>query len=246
MSGHSKWATIKRQKGVNDTKRGQVFTKLSAAISIAVREGGGVLDPASNFKLRLAIDAARSANMPKENIERAIKRATGKQEGQLEGAIYEGFGPGGVSVIVQAATDNKQRTISEIKSTFDKNGGSLGVPGAVSYQFSQKGLITLEKNKKNLDEFLLIAAEAGAEDVEEAGDEVMIYTQLEDLNKIREVLQKQNLSIKNAEFIWKPLTLVKITDPEKLNKIISLLEKLEDLTDVQKVYANFDLEDQLI
>src|SRR5664279_1489145 len=145
MSGHSKWKTIKRQKGANDQKRGQIFTKLSNAISIAVREGGGVADPESNFRLRLAIEAARSANMPKENIERAIERAANKQGSGLEEAVYEGFGPGGFSVIVEAFTDNKQRTVAEVKNIFNKNGGNIGSQGSVMYQFDKKGMVMVDK-----------------------------------------------------------------------------------------------------
>src|SRR5436190_1731716 len=145
MSGHSKWATIKRQKGANDIKRGQLFTKLSKAITIAVRQGGGVGDPDSNFRLRLAVEAARTANMPKENIERAIARASGKQDNDLEEGLYEGFGPGGFSVIVESLSDNKQRTVSEVKNVFEKNGGNIGSQGSVQYQFDKKGMITVDK-----------------------------------------------------------------------------------------------------
>lgn len=246
MSGHSKWATIKRAKGVNDAKRGQTFTKLSNAITLAVREGGGVADPAFNFKLRLAIDAARSANMPKDNIDRAITRASGKGEAALEEAVYEGFAPNGVSLIIETATDNKQRTVSEVKSTLDKGGGTLGVQGAVSYQFEQKGLITVEKEGKSFDELFLIAIDAGAEDVEESSEEVLLYTKPEDLNRVRENLLGQNLKITTAEFTRQPTLLVKIDDAEKAQKVLALLDKLESLSDVQKVYANFDIPEELI
>jgi YebC/PmpR family DNA-binding regulatory protein len=229
MSGHSKWSTIKRQKGVNDAKRGQAFTRLSNAITIAVRSGGSA-DPNFNFKLRLAIDAARSANMPKDNIDRAISRASGKMAGEMDEAVYEGFAPGGVSVIVETATDNNQRTVSEVKSTFDKNGGSLGVPGAVSYQFEQKGLIMVQKNNKSLDDLFLIAAEAGAEDVEDAEEEVAIYTKPEALNTVRESLSQ----------------LGSIEDVEKAQKVLAMLEKMESLGDVQKVYANFDISEEIM
>lgn len=245
MSGHSKWSTIKRQKGVNDAKRGQIFTKLSMAVTLAVREGGGVTDPAGNFKLRLAIDAARAANMPKENIDRAISRANGKGEAALEEAVYEGFGPGGVSLIIETATDNKQRTVSEVKSTLDKNGGSLGVQGAVAYQFEQKGMIGTPK-PANMDDFFLLAVEAGAEDLEEGDDEVIVYTKPEDLNSVREKLLAQNITITSAEFTRIPTTPITIEDPEKAEKIISLVDKLESLGDVQKVYINAQIPDELI
>src|SRR5579859_1825548 len=174
MSGHSKWATIKRQKGANDAKRGVLFTKLSNAISVAVRQGGGVADPNQNFKLRLAVDSARTANMPKENIERAIERVAGKDGKVFDEVVYEGFGPGGVSVIVEAATDNKNRTTPEIKSLFEKNGGTLGQMGSVAYQFQLMGKITLQKREKTLDEIFMEAAELGARDVEETENEIYI------------------------------------------------------------------------
>lgn len=241
MSGHSKWATIKRQKGANDAKRGQLFTKLSNAITLSVREGGGVSDPNSNFKLRLAVEAARNANMPKENIERAIERASGKQAGDMAEVLYEGFGPGGFSVIVEAITDNKQRTTPEVKNIFDKSGGSLGVPGSVSYQFEQKGQITIGKDSKSLDEIFLVAADAGAEDVEDAGDEVFIYTAPDELGKVKQALADASLSVNGAELIRKPIVFKELEDTSEAEKAFAFLEKLETLDDVQKVYANVDV-----
>lgn len=240
MSGHSKWATIKRQKGANDAKRGQLFTKLSNAITLSVREGGGVSDPNSNFKLRLAIEAARNANMPKENIERAIERASGKQAGEMAEVLYEGFGPGGFSVIVEAITDNKQRTTPEIKNIFDKSGGSMGVPGSVSYQFEQKGQITVGKDGKNLDEIFLVAADAGAEDVEDAESEVLVYTAPDDLGKVKQALTDASLSVTLAELIRRPIVFKEVENAEA-DKAFAFLEKLETLDDVQKVYANVDV-----
>src|SRR3989344_567071 len=195
MSGHSKWSTIKRQKGAADIRRGQAFTKLANAIIVAVRDGGGIADPSSNFKLRLAIDAARSANMPKDNIERAIERAAGRQGGAVEEVVYEGFGPGGFAVVVDAVTDNKQRTVSEVKNVFEKHGGRLGTPGVAAYQFQQKGLITISKNEKTIDDIFLLAADCGAEDIEETGAEVFIYTKTEDLKSVSDELIEQGLSI---------------------------------------------------
>lgn len=246
MSGHSKWSTIKRQKGVNDAKRGQLFTKLSKAITIAVREGGGVADAESNFRLRLAVEAARSANMPKENIERAIQRSSDKQAKSLEEAIYEGFGPGGFSVIVEAFTDNKQRTVAEVKNIFDKNGGNMGNQGSVQYQFEKKGMITVARNGKTLDDVFLIAADNQAEDVEDADDEIVVYTKPEDLAKVRNALVSEGLEIKEAEFTYKPIVISSIIDKLAVEKALSFLEKLENLDDVQKVYANFDIPDELI
>lgn len=246
MSGHSKWATIKRQKGANDAKRGQLFTKLSKAITIAVRQGGGVTDPNSNFRLRLAAEAARSANMPKENIERAIARASGKEAGSLEEALYEGFGPGGFSVIVEALTDNKQRTVSEIKVIFDKNGGSLGSQGSVQYQFEKKGMITVAKSGKTFDEIFLIAVENQAEDVEDIDEDVMIYTMPEELAKIRDVLLAEGLVIKGAELSWRPIVMSRIDDKSTAEKALAFLDKLESNDDVQKVYANFDIPEEIL
>lgn len=246
MSGHSKWATIKRQKGANDVKKGAIFTKLSKAITIAVQQGGGVADPESNFRLRLAVEAARSANMPKDNIERAIARAAGKESANLEDGLYEGFGPGGFSVIVESLTDNKQRTVSEVKNVFDKNGGSMGSQGSVQYQFDKKGMITVEKGDKNLDDIFLIAADNQAEDVEEIDDEVLVYTRPEDLARVRNGLIEQGLSVKTAELTWKPIVISTISDKSMAEKALSFLEKLEDLDDVQKVYANFDIPEEVI
>jgi YebC/PmpR family DNA-binding regulatory protein len=241
MSGHSKWSTIKRQKGVNDAKRGQLFTKLSNAIMLAVKEGGGISDPNGNPRLRLAIDAARSANMPKENIERAIERALGKTANEVTEVIYEGFGPGGFSVIIEAITDNKQRTTPEIKSIFDKNGGSLGVPGSVSYQFVQKGEISVGKNGRSLDEIFLLAADAGAQDVEEMEDEIIVYTTPEKLAQVRDTFQQAGITVLRAELTRRPIVYKTITDPAIIEKIVPFMEKLESLDDVQKVYANYDI-----
>lgn len=241
MSGHSKWATIKRQKGVADQKRGQAFTKLANAITIAVKTGGGIGDPAQNIRLRLLVEKARFANMPKSNIERAIERGTGAGEGvgSLEEAVYEGFSPHGAAVIVEAATDNKQRTIGDIKNIFDKEGGTLGQPGSVSYQFEQKGMIVLEKSVEiSADEVMLLAADAGAEDIEEIEDGVVVYTKLEDLAKVREALSSKGQIIKDAELTRKPMVIKSVENEEEAKKIISFLEKLEGLDDVQKVYTN--------
>lgn len=237
MSGHSKWATIKRQKGANDAKRGVLFTKLSKAISIAVQQGGGIGDPAQNFKLRLAVDAARAGNMPKENIERAIERAAGKNGEAMEEVVYEGFAPGGVGVIVEAATDNKNRTTSEVSNIFNKNGGNMGQPGSVSYQFKHMGQLVVEKNGKSLDDLFMIAADAGAEDVEDADTEAFIYTNPGDLAKVRDGLSQNGVAVKEMELIWKPNMTVELSD-EEAEKVMNFLEKLEDLDDVQKTYSN--------
>lgn len=246
MSGHSKWSTIKRQKGVADVKRSQVFTKLSMAITLAVKQGGGIGDPALNFRLRLAIEAARASNMPKENIERAISRAAGSGAQDMQEVSYEGFGPGGFSIIVQAVTDNKLRTNAEIRNIFDKNGGSFGVPGSVGYQFAQKGSISILKKGKTVDDIFLLAADSGAEDVEEAGEEVIIYTKPDELAKVREVLQKEGLEIREAKLIRKPTVTTQILDQDIAKKAVSFALLLEDHQDVQDVFTNFDIPDSLL
>ncbi|MDO8582998.1 MAG: YebC/PmpR family DNA-binding transcriptional regulator [bacterium] len=238
MSGHSKWATIKRAKGAADLKRGLTFTKISNAITIAVKTSGGISDPNSNFKLRLAVDAARTANMPKENIERAIQKALGKDAGELQEVIYEGFAPEGVSVIIEAATDNNLRTTSEIKSVFNKEGGNFGQPGSVAYQFESKGEITLPKDGKTLDQIFEAAVESGAEDVLESEDNFIVYTVPTDLAKISGILKEKGFAIKEAGLIRKPVVEMPIEDPEKIEKVMNFLGKLEELDDVQKVYSN--------
>ena len=246
MSGHSKWAQIKRQKGVADIKRGQIFTKLAKAITIAVREGGGVSDPAQNFKLRLIIDKARSVNMPKENIEREIEKGKGGGKGEdLYEVVYEGFGPSGIALIIEATTDNKLRTTSEVNNVLEKNGGTMANQGAVSYQFETKGLINVKKDNKTADEVFLMAADAGAEDLEEAGAEFLIYTKPEELSLVKDSLSGK-LQILNAELTRKPTIINKVEDKNTARKILSLLDRLESMDDVQKVYSNFDIPDELI
>lgn len=243
MSGHSKWATIKRQKGAADAKRGQLFTKLSSVITLAARTGG--TDPSMNPRLRLAIDTAKASNMPKENIDRAVKRAQSKLEGELEETVYEGFGPGGFSIIIEAITDNKQRTTPEVKSRIEKLGGSLGNQGSVSYQFEQRGLVTVGRGNKNIDELFLQAIDLGAIDVEEAGEDVLLYTRREDLAKVRDAAADNSLIVKNAEFIRIPLSTIYISDKDTASKALQFIEKIEELDDIQRVYANFDIPEEI-
>ena len=237
MSGHSKWSTIKRQKGVADAKRGQLFTKLSQAITIAVKQGGGVTDPNSNFKLRLAMDKGRGANMPKEIIQRAIDKAKGGAGGDMEELVYEGFGPGGVAFIVETVTDNKQRTVSEVKNIFDKNGGNLGAQGSVSYLFKKAGEIVIKKTGQSSDEILDMALDAGVEDMEEGDDVVYLYTDPQNLIHVSNALSEKGLVVDSAELVFRAETTV-VASEEIEKKIFNLLEKLEDLDDVQKVYTN--------
>jgi len=238
MSGHSKWSSIKRQKGINDKKKGKTFTKLGFAITIAVKQGGGIGDQNSNFRLRLAVDAARAANMPKENIERAIKRASEKSAGEVHEVLYEGFAPGGVSVIVEAATDNPMRTTSEVKSAFNKAGASFGQPGSVSYQFKHIGRIIVNKGVKSFDDIFSIALEEGAEDIEDVEQEVFVYTSIPTLTKIKDALSKNQIEIVEADLIREPIVTVLIEEQEKLNKIENFIATLEEMDDVQKVYTN--------
>lgn len=246
MSGHSKWSQIKRQKGVADQRRGQAFTKMGNAITIAVKAGGGLADPAANFKLRLAIEKARQANMPKENIQRAIERAKGLEAGKIEEINYEGFGPGGVAILVEAATDNRQRTAQEIKSIFETAGGDLAGPGATAYLFQSVGLISVLKNGKTTDEIMDLVVEAGAQDLEEAGGEILVYTKPEELHRVMEKLLAAQIKVEEAELNFKPLSTVLINSPQEAAKILSLMEKLEENESVQKVFANFDIPDAIL
>lgn len=238
MSGHSKWSTIKRQKGAADAKRGQAFTKLSNAITLAVRQGGGITDPESNFKLRLAIDRARSMNMPKDNIDRAIERAKGAGAGSsLDEVVYEGFAPGGVALIVEAATDNKNRTTSEVKNLIEKNGGTMGNPGSVAYMFDRRGEIIVQKNGKSADDIMMAALDAGLEDIEEEEDALLLYTSPENLMKVKSALDENGIISENAELIYKPTTTLEVDD-SALQKLEELMNKIDEHDDVQKVYTN--------
>ena len=246
MSGHSKWAQIKRQKGVTDKKRGMVFTKLANAISIIVGETGNG-DIESNFRLKMMADKARAANMPKENIHRAIDKGLGKgDKGDLQEVAYEGFGPVGIAVIVECVTDNKLRIQGEVTNIFNKNGGTLGKIGSVSYQFNPVGMVTIKKDGKNMDDIFLLAVDAGATDVEEAGEEVIVYTNPAGLKTAQENLIQAGFSIIEAELSRKPTITVSIADKESADRVLSFIEKLENLDDVQKVYANFDIPDSLV
>lgn len=242
MSGHSKWSQIKRQKGAADVKRGQNFTKLGNAITIAVREGGGA-DPASNFKLRLTIDKARAANMPNENINRAIDRGLGKGVGaaQLDSVIYEAYAPGKVAIVIVATTDNKNRTTSEIKNMIERSGGSFVAQGAVSWMFNDEGVITIAKNGKSFDELFEDAVDAGAEDVEDLDDAVEVYTKPAELETVKSALSSKGINIEGAELTKKANTAVEVSERETAQKILNLMEKLEEHDDVQKVYSNFEV-----
>lgn len=235
MSGHSKWSTIKRQKAVTDAKRGAVFTKLGNMIAIAARNG---TDPASNSALAMAIDKAKAANMPMNNIERSIQRVADKSAAQLQELLYEGYGPGGVAIMVECATDNINRTYPEVKLAFSKHGGNLAEKGAVAYQFDRKGMIRVRGSG---DDLMLAALDAGADDVVEEGEESIIYTAPSELAKVRDGLKAAGIEVLDAELTFVPNNTVTISDQETAGKVMRLMEALEDHDDVTNTYTNFDI-----
>jgi len=240
MSGHSKWSTIKREKGAKDAARGAVFTKLGNAIAIAARSG---TDPETNFALRLAIDKAKTANMPGANIQRSIDRIKDKDAAQLQELLYEGYGPGGVAILVEVATDNINRTYPLVKLAFSKHGGNIAEKGAVAFQFDRKGVIRV---KAVGDDLLLAAIDAGAEDVQEEGDESVVYTAATDLAKVRDALKEAGVAITEAELSYVPNTTIAVTDKETAGKIMRLMDALDDIDDVQNTHVNFDISDDLL
>ena len=244
MSGHSKWSQIKRQKGANDAKRGALFTKVAREISVAARQGGG--DPEANYRLRLAIEKARSVNMPQDNIRRTIDKATGGAEGeQFEEIVYEGYGPGGVAVLVEAQTDNRNRTAAEVRSIFTKMGGQLAGSGAVAWQFEPRGLITVPKDGVDADEVALTAIDAGATDVDtDSDDEIEIYTDPANLESVRRDLERARIRVDSAESTMVARQHVEL-DSAKARQALRLVELLEELEDVQRVTANLEIPDEV-
>lgn len=241
MSGHSKWSTIKRQKGAKDAARGAAFTKLGNAIAIAARSGA---DPDMNFALRLAMDKAKAANMPLANIQRSIDRGSGKLGGaQIQEVMYEGYGPGGVAIIVEAATDNINRTLPEVRTAFSKHGGNMAEKGAVAFQFNKKGIIRVRGSG---DDLVLKAIEAGADDVEEEGEESTIYTDPKQLANVREELRNGGIEVIDAELSFVPTNEVKIEDKETAGKVMRLMDALDELNDVTSTHTNFDIPEELI
>ncbi|HUC79120.1 MAG TPA: YebC/PmpR family DNA-binding transcriptional regulator [Candidatus Saccharimonadales bacterium] len=241
MSGHSKWSTIKRQKGVTDAKKGVLFTKLGHTISIAARSG---TDPGMNFALRLAMDKARAANMPLANIQRSIDRGSGKLGGeQIVDVLYEGYGPEGVAILVECSTDNLNRTYPEVRLAFSKHGGRIAEKGSVAFNFNHKGQIRITNKGE---EVMLSAIEAGADDVDEEADDTLIYTDPKKLAEVRDKLKSQNLQITEADLTYVPINIVKVTDPNSAGKILRLMDALDELDDVSAVYANFDIPEDLI
>ena len=238
MAGHSHWAQIKRQKGAQDAKRGAVFTKAAREIQIAVRKGGP--NPDANFALRIAIDRARDVNMPKDSIERAIERAAGAGGADaIEEVLYEGIGPHGVALLCEVATDNRNRTVSELRHLLGKRGGQLGASGSVAWQFDQKGVILVETNGQDPDELSLVAIDLGADDVQPVDEGLEVLTAPENLQAVREGLLKEKLTVKSAELARLPKMTVNLNEADTL-QILNLVEALEDLDDVQNVYSNAD------
>lgn len=244
MAGHSKWDNIKHKKAKEDARRGKIFTKMARMISIAAREGGP--DPSTNFKLRLAIEKAKAVNVPSENIERAIKRGVGEMAGEsYEEFYYEGYGPGGVAVMLQIMTDNRNRTAADIRHIFSKHGGNLGESGCVAWMFTKKGEIRVAKEGVDEDELMMAAVEAGAEDVEANDDEFVIVTEPESYQSVREALEAGGWKITSSDVTMRPINTVSV-DGANAKKLLALLDALEDHDDVQDVYANLDISEEAL
>ena len=245
MSGHSKWSSIKHKKAATDAKRGQLFTKLARAITVAAREGGG--DPDANFALAAAIEKARGYSMPKDNIQRAIDRGTGAGGAgeQIERAVYEGYGPGGVAVLVEALTDNRNRTSAELRHAFDKHGGSLGEPGSVAWQFEKKGVVLVSADRYG-EEDLLPAIDAGADDVVQDDDLLKITAEPAALTGVREALEAAGVEVQSAELAMEPKAVVEVDDGAEVRSLVRLMEALDEHDDVESVHANFDIPEALL
>jgi YebC/PmpR family DNA-binding regulatory protein len=246
MSGHSKWSSIKHKKGAADKKRGQLFSKLSRAIIVAAREGGG--DPSGNLALQNAIEKAKSYSMPKDNIERAIARGSGADAdaNAYETVVYEGYGAGGVAILVEALTDNRNRTASDVRAAFSKHDGSLGGSGAVAWQFERRGVVLVGADGVDEDELMLAAAEGGAEDVELDGDTFQITAAPEDLTAVREGVEAAGFTVESAELTMIPKSTVAVEDENTAKKILRLMDALEENDDVQEVYSNFDIPERVL
>jgi YebC/PmpR family DNA-binding regulatory protein len=245
MSGHSKWASIKHKKAATDAKRGQLFTKLARAITVAAREGGG--DPEANYTLAAAVEKARSYSMPKDNIQRAIDRGTGDGGAgdQIEHVVYEGYGPGGVAVLVDALTDNRNRTGSEVRHAFDKQGGSLGEPNSVAWQFEKRGVLLVDADRYSEDD-LIAAIDAGADDVAEDGDVLKVTSDPASLAAIRAALESSGVEVQSAELAMEPKTTVEVTGESEARQLLRLLDTLDDHDDVESVHANFDIPEAVL
>ncbi|MBN2718307.1 MAG: YebC/PmpR family DNA-binding transcriptional regulator [Deltaproteobacteria bacterium] len=244
MSGHSKWSNIKRKKGAVDAKRGKIFTKVSKEITTAARIGGG--DPSGNARLRKAMDAARAANMPADTVDRAIKKGTGEIEGVIyEEITYEGYGPEGVAVVVECMTENRQRTVADVRHLFTKFNGNLGQDGCVSYMFDKVGLIEVDKSKSTEDQLMEVALEAGADDIKETDTSFEIITPMENFDAVLEAIKSANIDTESAELTRIPQTTVRV-EGKSAETMLKLYTRLEDHDDVQNVYANFDIDDEIL
>ena len=244
MAGHNKWSKIKRKKGVNDAKRGALFTKLIREITVAAREGGGSVD--FNARLRLAVDTAKQNSMPQENIDRAIKKGTGELEGvNYEETTYEGYGPGGVALFIECLTDNKNRTVADVRHSLSKCDGSLGTDGSVAWQFDRKGQITIDASKYSEEAVFEAAIEAGAEDVTGDGEEFVVTTEPSDFTAVQDGLREAGIEVASAELTWIPQNEVAVTGKDA-EKLLKLMDLLDDLDDVQKVHSNADIDEAVL
>lgn len=244
MSGHSKWSTIKRKKAATDAKRGQLFTRIAREITVAAREGGGDRDV--NFRLRLVIDKAKQANMPKDNIERAIKRGTGELKGEaLEEVLYEGYAPNGIALLLDTLTDNRNRAVADIRRILNRYGGKMAQSGAVSYLFEQQGFIVAEVGDVDPEESALLAIDEGATDVDIEDNTLEIYTETKDFQKVKEALEEQGIAFSTAELIMTPLAMTELTEGDAF-KVMRIIEMLEELDDVQQVYTNLYLTPEMV
>ena len=247
MAGHSKWSNIKRKKAKVDSERGKIFTKIAKEISVAAREGGG--DPSANFRLSTVIQKAREANMPNDNIERAIKKGTGELEGvNYESIVYEGYGPGGTAVLCDVLTDNRNRTAGEIRHLFSRHGGNLGESGCVAWMFQRKGIIIVDMKEtgQQEDDILLTAIDGGAEDVKSDEGVLEIYTTVDSFEDVKSGLENEGVKISEAEITMVPQNNIEINKPETANIMINLIDELEDHDDVQEVYSNYDIPEEIL
>jgi YebC/PmpR family DNA-binding regulatory protein len=245
MSGHSKWHSIRHKKGATDVKRGKIFSRINKELMVAARMGGG--DPSANPRLRQAIASAKAENMPKDNIERAIKKGTGELEGvNYEEHVYEGYAPGGVALLIEVMTDNKNRAAADIRYVFNKRGGSLGEAGCVAWMFDKKGLIVFEQELVDEDEILEVALEAGADDVITTEDQYEVHTELAAFESVKQAFDDQELQYTMAEITMMPQNTVKVDDEAQAAQVLKLMDAIEDADDVQKVYANFDIPDEIL
>ncbi|MDH4156871.1 MAG: YebC/PmpR family DNA-binding transcriptional regulator [candidate division Zixibacteria bacterium] len=245
MSGHSKWATIKRKKGKTDAERGKVFTRLIKELTVAARDGGG--DPEGNPRLRTAVAAAKAANMPADNIKRAIQKGTGELPGvTYESLAYEGYGPGGVAIFLEVLTDNKNRAVAEVRHIMSKYGGNLGASGCVAWMFEKRGIVTIELNAADEDTIMELATEAGAEDITTESGSYEVITTPENLEQVRAAIEAKGIPMVSAEVIMEPQNFVKLDGEKEASSMLKLYELLEEADDVQKVWANFDIDQELL